>query len=103
MNISTGKAIRLGNLINPKDRRALWLDLSIAGKTGAKTSYRDFYKTIAVLGQHCDGAIVNPGFLEKAGELFGGTRRWAPIVLATQPIIGGRMDFACREIRFSGL
>lgn len=82
MNINTGKTIRLGNLINPKDQRALWLDLSIAGEIGVKESFRDFYKNIAVLGQHSDGAIVNPGLLEKAGELFGGARRWAPIVRA---------------------
>jgi len=80
--INTGKTIRLGHLINPDNQRALWLDLSIAGEIGAKTSFRDFYNIITVLGQHCDGAIVNPGFLEKAGELFGGTRRWAPIVRA---------------------
>ncbi|MFH1213183.1 MAG: hypothetical protein V1681_03790 [Candidatus Neomarinimicrobiota bacterium] len=82
MNINTGKTIRLGNLINPNNQRALWLDLSITGEVGAKMSFRDFYKNITVLGQHCDGAIVNPGFLEKAGELFGGAQRWAPIVRA---------------------
>ena len=82
MNINTGKTIRLGNLIDPKDQRALWLDLTIAGETGGMVSYQDFYKAIAGFSQYCDGAIVNPGFLEKAGELFGGARRWAPIVRA---------------------
>jgi DhnA family fructose-bisphosphate aldolase class Ia len=79
---NTGKIIRLGNLINPQDQRALWLDLSISGEFGAQTSFQNFIKIIAVLGQHADGAIVNPGFLEKSAELFGGAYRWAPIVRA---------------------
>jgi class I fructose-bisphosphate aldolase len=82
LSINTGKTIRLGNLINPNNQHAIWLDLSITGEVGAKTSFQDLYKNIAVLGQYSDGVIVNPGLLEKAADFFGGARRWTPIIRA---------------------
>ena len=80
MKINTGKAIHLGNLIDPQDGRGLWLDLSAPAGIGVVEGLQNFSEAISQINTICDGVIVNPGTLEKSAELFGGARRSAPVV-----------------------
>lgn len=80
MIIDIGKTIRLSDILDARDSRALFIDTSIAATLGATAGLENLGLALEAVHHLCDGIIVNPGQAEHQAGLLGGKNRAAPIV-----------------------
>lgn len=80
MIIDIGKTIRLSEILDARDGRALFVDTSIAATLGATAGLENLGLSLEAIHHFCDGIIVNPGQAEHQAGLLGGKNRAAAIV-----------------------
>jgi len=80
MEINIGKSLRLSDVIDSRDKHALWVDTTVTSSLGATPNLEDLRKTINDVNELCDGIIVNPGQAEHLADLLGGKNRASPLV-----------------------
>ncbi len=80
MQIDIGKTIRLNDIIDSNDNKALLIDTTVASTLGSTEGMENLAQVLQKINCNCDGIIINVGQAEHNAGLLAGKKRAAPIV-----------------------
>ncbi len=80
MQTDIGKTIRLNDVIDSNDNKALFIDTSVASTLGATDGLENLAQVLQNINCICDGIIINVGQAEHNANYLGGKNRASSIV-----------------------